>query len=205
MHRVRVLGLDFSELALVSILALRVLSIANLVVLKDALNVCKHELLQFGVVHGTNSPSVHLIQVESLQVDFLLLAVPFFGQSYCEGARWNRHQVFVHGLDNAIVESHSPVLAIAHRQVLKRAVICGCEFGQRIAVWMRHHARPLVEPLQVLCVRDLRHLRSGHSSLRKLHNEPPLARLQRLVQHDDMTRGNLLLLSIVRACLQVYK
>ena len=63
---------------LVRVIILRVLSIANLIVLKNSLNVRLHVRGEARVMVRSDSPCKHLIQVKCLKVDLFLLTLPFF-------------------------------------------------------------------------------------------------------------------------------
>jgi len=75
--------LNLCESSLVCDRVLWVFSVANLVVLEEALDFTLHVACEGRVVCGPNSPSEHLIQVEGLQINLLLLAFPLF--SDCDG------------------------------------------------------------------------------------------------------------------------
>ena len=85
MHGIRVLFLHLRQRFLIGVIALRILSVANLVVLQDPLNIRLHVGGQTGVISGPDRPSKHLVQMQRLQVNFLLLALPFLRERNCEG------------------------------------------------------------------------------------------------------------------------
>lgn len=115
MHGVRVFFLHLRQRLLVGIIALRVLPVANLVVLQDPLNISLHVGGQTGIISGPDRPCKHLVQMQRFQVNFLLLALPFLRERNCEGTRWNRHRILIHGLDDSAVKRDSPVRSMAHR------------------------------------------------------------------------------------------
>ena len=78
MHWVGILLLHGCKLPFVGVLAFRVFAVADLVIFEDALNVALHESREVWVMHSADRPSVHLIQVQRFQVNFIFLIVPLF-------------------------------------------------------------------------------------------------------------------------------
>ena len=161
MDRLCVFFLNLSKLSLIRDFVLGVFSVANLVVFKNTLYLWLHVDCERRVVWGSDSPGKHVIQVESLNINLLTLALPLFSDCNSKGARRDWHRIFIHGLDHSAIQGYRPIGSVAHWKVVEVDLFCGKQFGKWVIVWVEHDRSVLIKALQMLDVRDDWHHRRG--------------------------------------------